>query len=230
MGGGVARKIAVLLVVVLVLLVGVDRIGVYIAEQAAAETIKSSQELDSRPDVDIDGFPFLTQFASGEYDRITVTADNVPVGRRSRLLVISRVRVVLRSLTVARDFSSVRAKSATATALVTYAELGKTLGIDISYAGDGRIKATKTVSVAGVSVQATLTTRPQLVNGALSFAGTSIANAGALGSGVTASLAKIFDVAIPLRNIPFQIRVQALRVGKDGVEIELTGRDLSYSS
>jgi hypothetical protein len=225
-----ARRIAVLVVVLLILLVGVDRIGLYTAERAAGETIQSSQDLASRPDVDIAGFPFLTQLATGEYDRITVTADDVPVGRRLHVLVISRLQVVLHSLTVSRDFSSFRARTATATALITFDELGKTLGIDLSYAGDGRIKATKTVSVAGESVEATLTTRPLLVNGALSFAGTSIDDAGALGSTVTATLANVFDLTIPLQGIPFQIHVRDLRVGADGVVIELAGRNLTYSN
>src|SRR6476619_6753226 len=57
------------------------------------------QHLDSGPDVDIDGFPFLTQLVEGHYDEITVTATDVPVGAAQRLM-ISRLRVVLHDLTV----------------------------------------------------------------------------------------------------------------------------------
>jgi hypothetical protein len=68
-----------------------------------------------------------------------------------------------------------------------------------------------------------------LVNGALSFVGTSVDNAGALGGAVAAALGQVFDLAIPLQGIPFDVRVRKLRVGADGVTIKLTGRDLSYS-
>jgi hypothetical protein len=230
MAGRTLRRVAVIAVVVLVLLAAVDRIGVYLAERTAGDTIQSSQHLSSRPGVDIAGFPFLTQLATGKYDKITVTANDVPVGRRLHLLVISRIEVVLHTLTVSRDFSSVRARDATATAQITFADLGKTLGVDLAYAGNGRIRATRTVTVAGASVQAAVTTRPQLVNGGLSFVGTSVDNAGALDGAVTAALGQVFDLAIPLQGIPFDIRVRELRVGADGVTIKLTGRDLAYSN
>jgi hypothetical protein len=228
MGGRTARRIAIALIALLVLLLVADRVGVVIAERAAGDTIQSSQHLTARPDVDIAGFPFLTQLATGDYDKITVTATDVPVGPARRLLIISRIRVVLHSLTVSRDFSSVRAKTADATALVSYAELGQTLDATISYAGDGQLAARKTVSIAGTSVTGTLRTHPKLVNGKLSFAGTTLNNAGALGAAAAGALNSVFDVGIPLQGIPFTVRLQSLRVTRNGLLIGLTGHDLAY--
>jgi hypothetical protein len=229
-GVRVGRGIAITLVVLVVLLVAADRIGNYIAERSAADTIESSQGLSSRPNVDINGFPFLNQLATGKFDKITVTAKDVPVGQNTHLLDISQLRVVLHSLTVSRDFSSVHADSADATATVTFAELGKTLGVDVGYAGDGRIKATKDVTVAGTTVHASLTAQPKIVNGALSFVGATVDNAGQLGGTVSALLNQVFDLTVPLQGIPFKVRVQSLQVDQSGVQIALTGADLSYSS
>jgi hypothetical protein len=230
MSGRAMRWIAIALATFLILLVVADRVGVYVAEQAAGDMLESSQHLDSRPDVDIAGFPFLTQLVAGNFDKITVTADDVPVGRRLHLLVISRLQVVLHELSVSRDFDSVHADTASATAIATFGELGKTLGVDLSYAGSGRIKATKTVTVAGASAEATVTTRPMLADGTLSFSGTSVDNAGPLSRAAVASLEQIFQLVIPLQNMPFNVHVQALEVGEDGVTLELTGRDLVYSN
>jgi LmeA-like phospholipid-binding len=225
----VVRRLLIALVVIVVLLVAADRIGDYVAERTAGDTIQSSQHLTSRPGVDIAGFPFLTQLAAGNFDQITVTAKDVPVGERLHLLDISQVRVVLHKLSVSRDFNRVHAETADATATVSYRELGKTLGLDVGYAGAGRIKASKSVTVGGQTVRATLTTQPQLVNGALSFASTRIDNAAQLGGAVAAALNQVFHLAVPLQGIPFKIRVKSLRVEPTAVYVDLTGADLTYS-
>jgi hypothetical protein len=198
------------------------------AERAAGNTIESSQHLSSRPDVTIAGFPFLTQLAADKYNKITVTAKNMPVGKTVQL-VISRLKVVFHELTVSRNFSRLHANTAAATGTVDYAELGKALDIDVTYAGNGRIKGTKSVSVAGRSFQASLATTPKLVNGTLGFAGTSIDNAGQLGAAVISTLNKVFDLSIPLDGLPFHIRVKALHADATGLHFDLTGRNLTYA-
>ncbi|MFN2561492.1 MAG: DUF2993 domain-containing protein [Jatrophihabitans sp.] len=229
MGGRGARRFVVAVTVFVVLLVAADRIGLYLAERTAGNTIQSSQKLSDRPAVQVSGFPFLTQLAAGDFDQVTVTARDVPVGERVHLLDISRIKVVLHKVTVARDFSRVSAQTANATASVSFAELGRTLGMDVAYAGGGRIKATKKVTVLGDTVQASVTTRPALVDGALSFTATAINGAGELGDQVTSALNSVFDLAVPLQGIPFKIRVRSLQVDGSGMHIAFTGSHLIYS-
>lgn len=230
MAGRGARRFVVAVIVLVVLLAAADRIGLYVAERTAGNTIQSSQKLSERPTVQVSGFPFLTQLAAGDFDQVTVTAHDVPVGERVHLLDISRIKVVLHKVTVARDFSRVSAQTANATASISFAELGRTLGIGVAYAGGGRIKATKKVTVLGETVQASLTTRPALVDGALSFTATAINGAGELGAAVTSALNSVFDLAVPLQGIPFKIRVRSLQVDGSGVHIALTGSNLTYSN
>lgn len=216
-----------MVVILVIILIGADRVSDYVAEQAAANTLKSSQHLPDKPDVSIGGFPFLTQLAAGSFDHITVTAHDVPVGQDVRL-DLSSVRVVLHDLDVSRSFKRFTAKTATATALVTYRELSAALGVRLGYAGGGRVKASKTVSVAGHSLTATLSAQPRLVDNALSFGAVTVNNLGDLGTAVGKTLAGIFDLSIPLDAIPFNVRVQKLEVGAQGVVVDLIGHHLTY--
>jgi hypothetical protein len=225
----VARRLLIAAVVIVVLLIAADRIGNYVAERTAADTIETSQHLSSRPQVDIGGFPFLTQLASGKFDQVTITAKDLPVGQDRQLLDVSRLKVVLHKVTVSRDFSRVQAATADATATVSYAELSRTLGVQVGFAGNGRVKASTSVTVAGRTVSASVSARPQLINGALGFGATRINGVGAVGQAVTDALAKVFALDIPLQGLPFKVRVQALRVEASGVFLELTGRDLTYT-
>jgi hypothetical protein len=225
----VARRVLITVIVLVLLLIAADRIGAYVAERMAADKLQSSQHLDSRPDVSIAGFPFLTQLAAGDFDKITVTATDLPVGNNPRQLLVSRLKVVLHRLTVSRSFSRVHADTADATATITYAELGHTLGLPVTYAGDGRIRAGKSVTVAGRTLSASVSARPELVNGALSFAAARVNGAGQLGEAVTSTLTRVFDLTIPLQGLPFKVRVKSLQVTRGRILIALTGSDLSYA-
>ena len=103
-----------------VLALVVDRVADYVAEQAAAGELQRSQGLESKPDVSITGFPFLNQFASGHYEQVIVTADDVRVGAADASLTLAKVRLDFRGVTASRDFTSFRAQTATAHATVGY--------------------------------------------------------------------------------------------------------------
>jgi DUF2993 family protein len=224
------RTLLIVLVVIAALLVVADRVGLYVAERAAADTIQSSQHLPSRPDVDIAGFPFLTQLAAGKSDQITITAKDVPVDKTAHVLSLSQVRIVLHQVTASRTFDHFHADTAQATATISYAELSNALGIDVGYAGDGRIKAAKTITVLGQSVQTSISTQPRLVNGALAFGKTNINGLDRLGGDIATALDNIFGLHIPLKGIPFGVHVQSLRVDVAGVQIALAGSDLSFDT
>ena len=81
---GRGRKIGIALLVMLVLLLGLvvvaDRVGAGVAEdriaqQASEELRKAGATTQGDPNVEIGGFPFLTQVLGGTYEKITITAD-----------------------------------------------------------------------------------------------------------------------------------------------------------
>lgn len=76
----VARRSVVVILVLAVLLVAVDRVGAWLAGKAVADQLVgelAAYGVQSTPDADIGGFPFLTQVLSGEYDEITARLGDV---------------------------------------------------------------------------------------------------------------------------------------------------------
>lgn len=222
------RRLVVLVIVLAVLLVVLDRGGDYVAERLTAEHLQSAEHLGSRPDVSIDGVPFLTQFAQRDFDHITVDVDDLPVAAGA--VRISHLHVDLDQLTVSRDFASFHVDTTTGRATIDYADLSRRLGIDVRYAGNNRIRASKSLELPGVgTIAPTITVRPALVNGALTFGASSINGAGDnLGVG-SAALNKIFDVRIPLDRVPFQLRIRSLTVGPQGLQARFVGADLTIT-
>ena len=221
------RLLKVLLVLAVLALV-VDRGADYLAEQAAAGELQRSQGLEREPDVSITGFPFLNQFASGQYKRVIVTADDVRVGTADTSLTIAKVRLDFRRVTASRDFTSFRAKSATAHATVGYPALSRTLGIKVRYGGDGRITASKEFTVLGRTLRPTVTVEPKVASDALTFAGSQIGGGQNLPAEVSAALREIFGADLSLEDLPFDVNVTAVKVTRTGLDLVLTGKDLSY--
>ncbi|MCU1659686.1 MAG: hypothetical protein JWO57_4342 [Pseudonocardiales bacterium] len=231
------RRWVVGLVVVLGLLVGADRIAVALAERAAADTFQSSQHLTSRPSVSIGGFPFLTQLAAGTLDRVRVAARDIVVGSNGRTVRIAGLTAHLHRVHISRSLNSARAETADATALINYPDLSQTLGVTVSYAGvgsdgRGRVKATRSVSVAGQqitgSVSAAVNISPDNV---LSFVSPQVdVNGAALPPAVVDALQAAFAAPIPLVRLPFGLVVRSVTASPAGVTIALDGTNLRYGS
>ena len=227
--GRAGRWIIFSAVALLVLLLIADRVGDAVAERVAGDTLQSSQHLAHRPDVDIAGFPFLNQLATGHYDKITVTAKDVPLGRRAHGLVLDRLQVVLRQLSVTRSFSHFHAQTATATGTVGLGPLGDVLGVELSSAGNGRVQLTKDLTVGGQTLHIRATAKPYLHDGELAFTDTSVAGASGITGAVIDSITSAFGISIPLQGIPFDVRLRSLSVNSAGLVFTLVGHDLVYS-
>ncbi|MCW2496800.1 DUF2993 domain-containing protein, partial [Jatrophihabitans sp.] len=202
-----------------------------VAERVAGHAIQQSQHLDSRPSVTVRGFPFLTQLASGSYDEIDVTAKGLVVGSSLRTLRIAKVTVHLHGVHISDGFTHVKADTATADAVIAYADLAKTVGATVKYAGAGRVEASAGVTVLGVALRGSVSARPELTSNAeLRFAD---AKVGALGVQAPASfeslLSGIFATPIPLAALPFGLTFTGLTATSAGIDVQLTGHGLSYA-
>lgn len=228
-GAGRLRTLLVVVVLLLAALFAADRAGAAIAERIAGTTIENSQHLPSRPGVDIAGFPFLTQLASRDFDKVTIVAHGVPVDRNADRLDLTRVQVVLSNVRVARNFSSVSAASATATASVDYTELSKRLHLDVSYAGAGRIKAGKTLTVLGHTYAPSISAAPRLSGATISFGSVRVDGLGSLAGQLAPGLTNEFRLTVPLSRVPFDVTVRSVAATAGGLSIVLTGSNLTYS-
>jgi LmeA-like phospholipid-binding len=75
----VRRFLIVVLIFVIGVLVLLDRLGSYVAADLLAGKVQHAEHLAARPQVSINGFPFVTQALSGRYRDIEVVAENLTV-------------------------------------------------------------------------------------------------------------------------------------------------------
>ena len=79
------KKLAITLVVAIVLLVAADFGSAAVAEYQVSKRVAERLKLPENPEVRINGFPFLTQVAAGNYRDVQLKAEAVPVGPFNQL-------------------------------------------------------------------------------------------------------------------------------------------------
>lgn len=79
------KKLAITLVVAIVLLVAADFGSAAVAEYQVSKRVAERLKLPENPEVRINGFPFLTQVAAGDYRDVQMKAEAVPVGPFNQL-------------------------------------------------------------------------------------------------------------------------------------------------
>ncbi|MFI6156238.1 DUF2993 domain-containing protein [Kitasatospora sp. NPDC051170] len=140
------------------LLVGADRIAVGVAEDEAADRIVKSGWMNQKPDVSIEGFPFLTQALSMDLDDVRVTSDDVTIGEGGQKVAMHAFEAKLSGVKVKDGMSSVTVDSGSGSGVITYADLAQLLPpasqlvhgklpvggssrVSLSYGGPGKVKA-----------------------------------------------------------------------------------------
>ncbi len=172
MAAGRGSKIAIVLVVVFVLILGVlftaDRVGKYEAQKAIAQ--QASQELTARqitspskPTVNIAGFPFLTQVARGVYKKITIHV-NQPSTQGVTLDHFDAVAtdVHAKASDILHGTGQVTADKVTGSGSVPWNQVGKLItltGVDasnVTITADDQGKITAELPVSALGVTTTL--------------------------------------------------------------------------
>lgn len=219
------RKFLIVLFGLAVLLVIVDRAGLYIAEREVGTRVQSAYDLPARPHVTIQGIPFLTQVVSGHYKEIDVsissaTADGVQLHNVDAKF--TGVKASL-SLLLGQDSGSVTATNASGTAVIPFTQIQQKLpsgvrigadGSSLSVAGSsayGAVKGTARLGVSGSSITVT----PQR----LTVAGLS---AGALASK--------FTFTIPLGALPMHLSVTGVHVTQGGVLVDASAHNVQLAA
>jgi hypothetical protein len=227
------KVLIVVLVVVLGLLVVADRVGVAVAEDQVAQQLADSGGLAGTPEVDITGFPFLTQAVSGRYDdvRISLTADELgqPAGTRAEVS-LRGVHVPLSDV-LSSSVQQIPVDRVDGTASLSYALLASQLGGDATVApeGDG-LRVTRTVDVLGFEF-------PLRAAGTVTLDGqdlvVDVSDASAAGVSVPgfvlAAAADLLDFRYPVPALPFGLQLTSVRVRTHGVDVEVEGRDTVLS-
>ncbi len=218
------------LLLLLVLLAVLDRGAAAYAERALASQLQSSGELAQRPQVDVGGFPFLTQAVRGRYERIGVRATDVPAGDRTltRLdAVLTGVRVPLGDV-VSGAVDEVPVDGVDAQVLLSYDELSRVSGerrLTVSAAGD-RVRVRGEVEVLGRRVGASAVSSVVLdgddvvVTAEAFEVGNDVADAV-----LTRALRGRLDLRVPVRDLPYGLVVESVTTGPDGVVVRTSAAD-----
>ncbi|MFZ3595985.1 DUF2993 domain-containing protein [Streptomyces sp. BH104] len=133
-----------------------DRWAVLYAENKAAEQIKKQMKLTAAPEVEIGGFPFLTQLADRRIGEMKVTVPDVAADRVTLAKVSAtahNVRIKGSGLT---DISGAYADQMNGQVLLSFADMNRELGASqVTFSGHGRNKvlARGTLPVAGHDVK-----------------------------------------------------------------------------
>ena len=222
----------VLLVVVAVLLglaLLADRVAVGIAEDRVGQELATKGGLQGTPEVDITGFPFLTQAVGGRYDevRISLTAAQLgqPEGTRADV-ALHGVEVPL-SAVLAGSVREVPVERVDGTATLSYELLATGLGADTTLAreGDG-LRITRTVELLGQRVPLTAVGRATLDGSEVVIDVEQASGAGVELPGFLVGRASdLLDLRYAVPALPFGLRLTSVTPAEDGVLVGLEAVD-----
>lgn len=125
------RGLLITLVVLAALLVGADFAARAVAEDRVGAALQEPLGLANEPEVDVHGFPFVTQALAGRYDDVDLTTTGVAVGELRDLTLNARLQGVALPLDalVAGQVDAIPAGTVTAEARVSPTDLARLLDV-----------------------------------------------------------------------------------------------------
>ncbi|MFE6893364.1 DUF2993 domain-containing protein [Streptomyces sp. NPDC057694] len=129
-----------------------DRWAVLYAEHRAAQQLKKELKLTAAPEVEIEGFPFLTQLADRRVHELKVTVPDVAADR----ITLAKVQATAQNVRIEgdglTDISGATVDRMRGEVLLSFADLNRELGASqVTFTGHGhnRVLARGTLPVAG---------------------------------------------------------------------------------
>lgn len=230
-GARVGLGFLVLGVLLAALVFAGDRAAARVFENRAARELQSQLSTPTPPQVDIQGFPFLTQLLRRSLTSVHVTADNVaPPGRAGTAL--GRADMTLQQVTSTDRFHSFHAAAVSGTGTIDYASAKQLTGYTLGYAAEGRVKVTTQTQLGGVPVTADIVGEP-VVNAAdqtLTLGDPELTVAGVDVPDTTAkALLGTMLKPAPISGIPYGLKVSAITATPDGLQAAVTGSDITFT-
>ncbi|MEZ0064920.1 hypothetical protein ABIA32_000908 [Streptacidiphilus sp. MAP12-20] len=212
------RRLLITLVILFGLFVAADRIAVRIAENQAAGKIQSSRGMATKPDVTIEGFPFLTQLIGSKLDEVKLHANDVKVATSK--VQLGSIDADLVGVKVSSDYSSAVADSATGKVMIGYADLSAALPnhTTVSYGGSpGKVQVTTTIGGQQFSGTADIA-----VSGGNNV---SLSNLDT-GNPLVSLAGDLFAPEVPVAGLPNGLKLTSVDAEKNGVYVAASGTDV----
>lgn len=237
------------LLVFLILLAAVAVMADRVAAKMAASSIqdKVTTELASRgvttdtTQVTVEGFPFLTQFARGRYDKIKIDMQGVKAqGARLPYLLVVAEGVRANASDVVSGHAKVTAEKVTGDGIIDWASLGTlvdqaNLGFsDVAFAPiNDQIGATGQVSVLGQHIPISATAKVSLdgskVQIRLSDARLQELNLPQTVQNAVDDYLRSFTFSVQLPPLPFGLHIDQMHLEPTGLSITATATDVSLA-
>jgi hypothetical protein len=223
------RVLIIVLIVLIALLVAADFAARAYAENKAASEIQQ-QGFPKKPNVDIEGFPFLTQVAAKNFKDIQITSSNVTEGP----LDIASIDATLKNVHINGAFSGGTIDTLNGTAEITFAALANAMtaeagplgqlaraGLTLSAAGRSEVKAKLSAVVfSGTAVWRVTRTGDDDIN-------LQLVSTGGLPSSL---LSPVSDITVKLRALPLGLKIQSISVTSSGLVGTLGGQNVAFGS
>ena len=225
--------IAALIIVVGVLVLGAtlyagDRFGHRRAEQRVADTLQPQLGTPQPPQVNIEGFPFLTQVVSGSIGEMQVRADQLGETTQSPLIV-AHADLVMTDVATIDWFKTMTIAHTEGVARIDYAKLSAVAGAPLTYGGEGRLELVVKTTVFRREVEAVISGTPRLnareQTMTLSDAKISVEGVNLPDFTAQTLLAALLR-PIPLKGMPLGLTITKIVASEDGMHVDLVGDNL----
>ena len=216
------RRILILVIVLLALLgllFGLDRAAAAVTADRIATKLQA-QGFPVKPNVFVEGFPFLTQLISRHLDGVEVISPEFPVGQ-----VTASIDVHATDITLDSGYQSGTIARVNGTGLITFASLAKlpalanVPGLKISGDGPRMVKLSANLAIfAATAIARVNLASPHEIALRLVSA-----------SGVPAALLDpIRHLTVQIPALPLGLTVQSVTVSPQGVVIGVSGSNVSF--
>ncbi|WP_042398152.1 LmeA family phospholipid-binding protein [Streptacidiphilus carbonis] len=230
-----ARRLLIVLIVLAALFVAADRITLHIAESQAASKIQTERKLPQKPKVSIEGFPFLTQLASKKFDEIKLSAPELTVndGKGGPDIQLQNFRIDAKNVKVTGDYSGIVAGSGTGTARISYADLSAALPnkVTVGYGGaPGKVKVSGTFDVPVLGAQQVSGTADISVVDGNGISLNNISGISGVDPTVASLVSSFLQPKLQLAGLPSGLRLDTVQPGPDGIDVTVSGTDVSLGN
>ncbi|GAB3702828.1 LmeA family phospholipid-binding protein [Mariniluteicoccus flavus] len=210
------------------LLFGADRAADAYAEKEVAARLRTQLAMASDPKVAIEGFPFLTQVAANRFGEVNVAGDGVVLADGGQSLALRRVRLRLTDVVTAQQFQKVTATGLDGTVQLAWDETARLVKLPIRHGGGDRVLLDASQRVYGQTIRITVSGVPSIDPARQTFTFAQ-PRAELAGQKVPDSIVRLVmnDVVRPTPlNLPLGLRATGATASADGLDLQLTGKDV----
>jgi LmeA-like phospholipid-binding len=225
------RRFVIWIAIIIVVLVALDFAARFAAESVMASKIQQ-QGLQHKPSVSIDGFPFLTQVASRDFQQVSLSAADQTEGP----VTITSINATAHNIKLnSYAFSSGTIGSLSGTAVISFASLGNTLtqevgplgsllngaGLNLTAAGPDEVKASLNLVVTSGSATWRVTRQ----------SGNRLNIRLVSSNGLPSSLlGSIQDITLQIPRLPLGLTIDSVQVTSAGVVGRVSGSNVPFGS